>query len=288
MNLGGLMDLSDLIGSLIGAFLGFAGAYALLHLQRAQEVNSDLQGKKQYFSYAVDLLGRAIPGWEEAIEKHRGLADATRKNPFELHPHTISINVAQRTLHHSERSRVREGALQFMVAHEANEVNQKLFGAAEAFAEFSSWGTQAIVSGKEDVNAHLARFNQGYMELLSALKDITSGNSIYWAKHKDTVKLRESLDEAQRLAQRAEGSTMMEILENVVFPIVRLETNAVYDSTEFSVVSQILSRLRDAAARARRSSIELSDLALRLATQMEVELEKAKRLHLKLSALAHD
>ena len=103
MNIGNLIDLSDLFGSLIGAFLGFAAAYWIFHLERSHEAEDEGRSRRALFQDIQALVQRAVVGLRRAGASYAGLAEAYGKEPYGMHPRPIHVNVQLRTLDRLDR-----------------------------------------------------------------------------------------------------------------------------------------------------------------------------------------
>jgi len=112
MNIGNLIDLSDLLGSLIGAVLGFLGAYWILHLQLEADQRRSKASEVDQFKYVVSLVERSVWGWRKHIEDAREFGSNSKDYPLEMHQHPITVNVAHQTLHRMDRLALRRSAIE--------------------------------------------------------------------------------------------------------------------------------------------------------------------------------
>lgn len=152
MNIGNLIELSDVIGSMIGAVLGFLGAYWILHLQLETDNRRSKESEIDQFKYVVSLVERSAWGWRKHIGDARDFGLKSKDYPLEMHQHPITVNVAHQTLQRMDRFALRKSAIQTLGTEVGEREQREIASFIDAMEAYSKRLEMTMVGLKEDHN----------------------------------------------------------------------------------------------------------------------------------------
>lgn len=163
------IELKDIVGSILGALLGFAGAYIMYRIQRKSDreeaARKDAMEKMATYDFAREQLTQALKGW---IKQENSLLEFSRQYkeaPFIDHPHVISVNPALRSLVLLDRKELRLALNHHCGEKAGARVFQAMASIIDYYNTHQETSLSGILSGKEVIYKELLRFDDLYAEL---------------------------------------------------------------------------------------------------------------------------
>jgi hypothetical protein len=260
MNLGGLIDLSDLIGSLIGAFLGFAGAYWLFHLEQSATNKRERLAKEKLIENVGELLEAANDGLRRASRSYKTLAHSYRSEPYTVHPRPINVNTPLATLDRWDRRELLDALQEVKGLDAGMEVFRSIIAFVDGSSRTITFMETAILSVMDDLTRYGHRFDDHVLQLkwlLPALKLDAEKQG------RDGERLAFELDRLQRDVHDLGFVLIQPMYERLIAPFSRFFEMNLIDLRQANKLTEILNGARGAYARYGQKCIELAELAER-------------------------
>ncbi|MEO8588134.1 MAG: hypothetical protein ABI432_02105 [Flavobacteriales bacterium] len=280
MNIGNLIDLSDVIGSLIGAFLGFAGAYWLLHLEWDKQLRRADDDAESYFWYVMSLFRSALPGWEKAAQEHLNLAMATKKEWYKAHPHHVSINSSERSLTRVDRYQFREAALLALGSDEGEKRHAELIRFVDGIAESGQFILQAIVGIKGDVNEAERAFDRQCFETMQAMEAHLANAVVKFIPGFASCdqEIEVAFRAIEAVVNRRHNPEIPEMIRTVVLPMVRMDTSTSIKPDSAALISVAANNALKSSQLMKNAAEDLSNRVHEQATAMKKLIDEATTL----------
>jgi len=277
MNIGNLIDLSDVIGSLIGAFLGFAGAYWIFHIERATHQEQEAAVLRSYFDYALGLVTESMPAWQTLIDHSNELAELYRTEWFRPHRHPVIINLPELTLRQVDRFRLRDAAVQVLGKEEGESAHRTIVGLIDGFARYEELISNATLGIKEDINEHMRAYQKRFQDtqLLMAEYLETPANRAFPNSHWDAI--RTIHDRMIASVIRGHEAEIPEVLRDVIAPLLGIGPLSVFDVQVVGGIQSMATRTQTAIHDVQHSAEELSTRIRELTTDLSAHLENGRR-----------
>lgn len=174
MNIGHLIELSDVIGSMLGAALGFLGAYWILNLQLDAERRKAKEREIDHFKYIVSLVERSAWGWQRHVDGVKEFGSRSKDYPLEIHPHPIQINIAHQTLQRTDRFGLRTAAIQALGEERGEREQREIVTYIDGMEAYSGRLEALIVELKKDYGDFVWQFENKSFTLIRSM-DVARG-----------------------------------------------------------------------------------------------------------------
>lgn len=160
---------SDLLGAAFGSFVGFGLAWILLQYQfRAEAKKERLRRAEEMESYVVhsrNLLRRAVRGWKQTRQRFGDLGKAYMNEPYSDHPHSISVNVALRTLERMDRILLRDSYTHVWGKRLGQAMCSRLEGLIDFHGHFTPVFETGVIAIKSEIESSKKQFDKLQLEL---------------------------------------------------------------------------------------------------------------------------
>jgi hypothetical protein len=271
----GFIEVSDLIGSFIGALAGFLGAYWLFRKERASTKNDEHELLQAQFANIQDHLGNAHEAWLRMIMSYRALSTRYAKDPHRTYPRPVSVNAAHITLDRMNRDDVMDAFLECTDANHAGNDANLLLDVIDTMREYRTLAEEGVLSMMGDFNQHGRRFSDHCRELKYAVMEyaLLHANSIL--NDKPSVIALKQIAETVRDLGRVEASAWYAVMVKPVAEQIHQEDIGFKDWSRFM---SIVDKANSAYWEMKASGVELAEHCASMAKGMEDEISDVPAL----------
>jgi uncharacterized membrane protein YccC len=275
MSITDLIDLSDLIGSLIGAVLGFLGAYWILHLQLEAELRKAKESDVDQFKYIVSLVERSIWGWRKHIDDARQFGNNSKDYPLEMHQHPLTVNVAHQTLQRMDRLALRRSAIEALGEEIGEREQREIASFIDAMEAYSKRLELIMVGLKEDHNNLVWQVDGKSRAMILRIGDLLRGVSGTTAQNDPTIQAFGRIHAAAiSLVQRGSRPTLEDLIRFMVIEPLELTRRPDVNTDVLNMFLPMIADLDMARQRIEDKGDEIHDRVLELTSGMEDQLER--------------
>jgi hypothetical protein len=275
MSIKDLIDLSDLIGSLIGAVLGFLGAYWILHLQLEADSRKAKQGDIDQFKYIVSLVDRSAWGWRGHIEHARQFGSDSKDYPLEMHQHPITVNVAHKTLQRMDRLAIRRCAIEALGEEVGEREQREIIAFIDGMQAYNNRLDKVMIRLKEDHSKLIWQVDRQSRMLIRQIGDLLRKvNGTIGASDPTVLAFRRIHAGALALVRGGSRPTVEDLIRFMVIEPLELMKQPAVNADVLTMFLPMIADLDMARQRIEDKGNEIHDRVMELTGGMEDQLAR--------------